>query len=367
MANLDDIIVVNITKATQTLSRQSFSNILIVGDNPTFSGRIQFYSTSSSGLTSLAADLTGGVTDPEYIAASAIAAQSPRVTQFAVGREDGGDANITATLSAIALESNDWFGFVITDRTVAVQTLAASYAASNKKIFACASSDANIVDQAQGVDVTSIAYVLQNTGNNNATAFYKSDAATKFTDAAYLGRLLALDPGTYTGNLKNLNAEAVDSLTDTQSKNVLDKNANTYETIASRNVVRESKMGGGEFFDVIVFENYLIARIQEDQFAFLQGQNKVPFDDSGISGVQDVLSTTLANEQSEAGSPARGITAESFHPETKEQTGGFFINVPLAADIPTVDKANRELNNVEFTAWLSGAIHKETINGILVL
>ena len=365
MANLDDIIVVNITKATQTISRQSFSNILIVGDNPSFANRIKFYSTSN--LAALAADLTGGTGDPEYIAASAIAAQSPRVTQLAVGREDGGDANMTATLTAIALESNDWFGLILIDRTVAVQTLAASYAASNKKLFACASSDANIIDQAQGVDVTSIAYVLQNTANNNATAFYKADAATKFTDAAYLGRLLALAPGTYTGNLKTLNAEAVDTLTDTQSKNVLDKNANTYETIASINVVRESKMGGGEFFDVIVFENYLIARIQEDQFALLSGQNKVSYDDSGISSVQDVLSTTLANEQSEEGSPAKGITAENFDPDTKEQTGGFFVTVPLASSVPAVDKANRELNNVEFTAWLSGAIHKETINGILVL
>tara|TARA_Y100000310_G_C20703455_1_gene832274 strand:+ start:6351 stop:7454 length:1104 start_codon:yes stop_codon:yes gene_type:complete len=367
MASLDDIIIVNITKATQTQSRQSFSNILIVGPNPSFSGRIQFYSTSTSGLASLAGDLTGGTGAPEYVAASAIAAQSPRVTQFAVGREDGGDADMTATLTAISLESNDWFGLVITDRTAATQQLAANYAASNKKVFACASSDANIVDQAQGVDVTSIAALLQNAGNNNAIVFYKADAASKFSDAAFLGRTLALDPGTYTGNLKSLNAETIDNLTDTQSKNVLDKNANTYEEVASRNVVRESKMSGGEFFDVIVFENYLIARIQEDQFALLASQNKVPFDDTGISQVQDVLNTTLANEQSEEDGQPRGITANKFDPDTKEQTGGFYTIVPLAADIPTVDKANRELNGVEFTAWLSGAIHKETINGFLVL
>ena len=46
MASLDDIIVVNITKATKTISRQSFSNILIVGPNPTFGNRIKFSSGS---------------------------------------------------------------------------------------------------------------------------------------------------------------------------------------------------------------------------------------------------------------------------------------------------------------------------------
>ena len=209
--------------------------------------------------------------------------------------------------------------------------------------------------------------MLQNTSNNNATAFYKADAATKFTDAAYLGRLLALDPGTYTGNLKTLNGEAVDSLTDSESKNVTDKNANTYEAIASVNVTRESKMGGGEFFDTIVFENYLIARIQEDQFAHFSSQNKVSFDDPGIASVESVLNKTLSNEQSEEGGPPRGITADSFDATTKERTGGFSTSVPLAADVPTVDKANRDLKNVNFTAFLSGAIHNEVINGILVL
>ena len=152
MASLDDIIIVNITKATQTQSRQSFSETLIVGPNPTFSNRINFYSTSTSGLTSLAADLTGGTGAPEYIAAQAIASQSPRPSRLAVGREDVGDADMTATLSAIALESNAWFGLIITDRTSAQQQLAATYAAANKKVFACASDDANIIDQAQGVD-----------------------------------------------------------------------------------------------------------------------------------------------------------------------------------------------------------------------
>jgi len=373
MAELSNIIVVNITKQTTPLSRASFSNILIVGPNPTFVNRIQFFSATASGLTALAAVLTGGTGDPEYIAASAIVAQSPRVTQFAVGREDGGDATITVTLDAIVAESNDWYGLVIVDRTVAVQKLAGDFALANKKLFACASAGTDIgggiidiIDQADGVDATSIAFLFKSGSNERAIAFYKADAATKFTDAALLGKILPLEAGTYTAAFKTLLGETIDVLTDTQAKNVKDKNANTYEEVASRSIVQNGTTGTGEFADVIVFEDTLVNDIQTNQFILLANTPKVSYDDSGINTVNSTLINTLKGHQSEEGRP-RGITADSFDPLTKDRTGGFSTTVPLASSVPTVDKANRELNNVEFTAFLSGAIHKEVINGILTL
>lgn len=373
MADLSNIIVVNISNQTAPLSRASFSNILISGPNATFGGRIQFYAASSSGLAALAGDLTGGTGALEYIAASAIASQSPSVTQFAVGREDVGDADITASLTAISLESNDWYGLIITDRTATVQSLAAAYALSNKKLFACASAGTDvgggvidIIDEAEGVDTTSIAQLLKNASNDKAIVFYKADAATKFSDAGFLGRILPLDAGTYTGAFKTLAGETIDTLTDTQAINVKAKNANTYEEVASRNIVQDGTVATGEFADVVVFEDTLVNNIQTDQYILLTNSLKVPYDDSGINTVNNTLIGTLQQEQSSEGRP-RGITADSFDPVTKARTGGFSTTVPLAADVPTIDKANRELNNVEFTAFLSGAVHKITINGILTL
>ncbi|MEE9374561.1 MAG: DUF3383 family protein [Saprospiraceae bacterium] len=370
MADLNSIVVVNISKQTTPLSRQSFSDILIVGPNPTFGNRIRTYSD----LATLAADLTNGTADPEYIAAAAIFAQTPRPTQFKVGREDGGDATITVTLTAIALEDNKWFGLIITDRVVAVQKLAGDYALANSKLFACASAGTDIgggvidiIDQAEGVDTTSIAALFKNGTNENAYAFYKADAATKFTDAAAMGRTLALDPGTYTLNaLFPLAGETIDVLTTTQIGNVHDKNANTFLEVGGANIPQKGTVATGEYVDIIVFAEYLPVRIQEDQFKLLLDAPKVSFTDSGINRVNEVLKKTLKQEQSTE-DQQRGISEATFDEVTKAQTGGFFTVVPLASSIPSVDKANRELNNVQFTAFLSGAIHKITINGILTL
>lgn len=373
MAELDNIIVVNISKETTPLSRASFSNILIVGPNPTFVNRIQFFAATSAGLTALAAVLTGGTGDPEFIAASAIVAQSPRVTQFAVGREDVGDATITVTLTAIVAESNDWYGLVIVDRTVSIQKLAGDFGLANKKLFACASAGTDIgggvfdiIDQADGVDTTSIAFLFKSGSNERAVTFYKSDAATKFTDAAFLGKILPLEAGTYTGAFKTLLGETIDVLTDTQAKNVKDKNANTYEEVASRNIVQNGTTGTGEFADIIVFEDTLINDIQTDLFILLVNTLKISYDDSGINTVNSILKNTLLGHQSIEGRP-RGITIDSFDPITNARTGGFSTTVPLASSVPTVDKGNRVLNNVEFTAFVSGAVHKIVINGILTL
>jgi hypothetical protein len=114
--NLSDIINITITRETQSVSQASFSTILILGVNSTLTERYKLYSTSD--LAAFAAELSGGVNDPEYKAATTIAAQNPRLSTFAVGRRDAADASYTETLNAVVTESNDFYGIVLADENM---------------------------------------------------------------------------------------------------------------------------------------------------------------------------------------------------------------------------------------------------------
>lgn len=101
--------------------------------------------------TSLAAMVTAGFisTTPEYLWASAVFSQQPRVQSVYIGRRDGGDADLAASLDAIlAVDSGAWYCINLESRTAAdIAALAAWVeAASFPKIAVAQSNDASLVN-----------------------------------------------------------------------------------------------------------------------------------------------------------------------------------------------------------------------------
>lgn len=87
-----DIVNIQITKETTPISQAGFGTLLILGTHKKFTERIRYYQDASSvledGFTS---------SDPEYLAAEAVFAQSPSVTQIAIGRRAVDEVTITVT------------------------------------------------------------------------------------------------------------------------------------------------------------------------------------------------------------------------------------------------------------------------------
>lgn len=267
-------------------------------------------------------------------------------------------------LDAILLENKDFFGVVIASRDESVggdQQKTADWAETNKKFFVAGSADADIVDKTLVADTTSIAAYAKTNALERTMVIYSSKAATEGIDAAVFGKILPLDPGTYTVAFKTLASITVDNITATQSKNAQDKFASTYETIGGVNIVFEGKVGANEFADVIIFIDFLQARMQEDVFATLSKATKIPFTDNGIASIQSAMLPSLTTGQNRG-----GISPDAFD-AAGAQIGGFFITVPAIADVPSGDKATRTLKNVKFTAFLAGAIHFVEIDGIVTL
>ena len=251
-------------------------------------------------------------------------------------------------LANIKAADNDWYALVLTSRTQADVEAAALFIEGEQKIFVTATSDVNTYDSGSTTD---LAYVLKAAAYDRTAVIFSGDP-TEFADAAWLGKQLTTDPGSSTWAFKTLSTITADSLTPTQSTNIRNKNANTYETIGGVNVTREGKMASGEFIDIIRGVDWLQARLVERIYSRIVNLPKIPFTDGGIAIVETEIRAQLAE------GIANGLLASS--PQ-------YTVTVPLAADVSAVDKANRLLPDVSFTATLAGAVHSVTINGVVTL
>jgi hypothetical protein len=81
---LDQVIRVNVSRQTRTLSRRSFGMVMIAAFHEAWLDRSRTYSDPSEML-----DDGFGVRHPAYLAAVSLCSQSPRCPQFKVGRRDG--------------------------------------------------------------------------------------------------------------------------------------------------------------------------------------------------------------------------------------------------------------------------------------
>lgn len=359
MPSLDSIVQVTITKSTDTVAQQAFDVVLILGPNATFGGRTKEYAATD--LTGLAADLSGGESDDEYKAASALVSQNPRVTKFKVGRIDVGDADVTATLTAVLAADPKWYGLITVDRTKANQLLAAAFVEANKKFYIASSAEAAIVDTTDGADATSLAAQVKAAAYDRTAVFYDSDAATQFADAAFIGKILPFTPGSYTAAFKTLAGITADDLTQAQITNATDKNASVYYELGGRNITFEGKVGSGDFIDTIILIDWIESRMKENVFATIAKAKKVPFTNAGITLIENEVKGVLQQAQNNG-----GLSPTEFNNDDV-QIGGYFTSVPALADVSAADKSNRTLRDVKFTAFIAGAIHKNIIEGLITV
>jgi hypothetical protein len=353
MSSIEQYVDVQISQQTTAVSKAGFGTLLIVGPNPTFSERTKAYTPSE--MAGLASDLTGGATDPEYRAASTLISQNPRVTRFKVGRIDGGDADMTATLDAIKNEDNDWYGLMTVERNATDDLAASAWAQTNKKIFGVADDDANII--ASG-DTTSTPKLMFDNSRNRSFALYSGQAdgsaSDPFAEAGLFGIWMPQTPGSYTVMYKSMSGVVADVLTSSQLGYAAEKFCNTYHEVGGVQIIDGGWVSQGtvNYIDIMVFVDWLQARMTERIFSRLVNLAKIPFTDAGID-----LIVAEVKGQLQDGIDAGGLAADPAP----------VVEAPAAADVDTTDKANRLLPDITFTATLAGAIHKIQVRGVVTL
>lgn len=350
----DVVVSVNGNEITESFDTDKDTTLTNLAASIQALSEISTAAYSSVAHTITITPVSGGVASVENIDLTGITGDMTMDLSASI-TEDWSDA-----LDAINAEQDDWYGLTITSRTEADVLDVAEWAESNEKIFFTASNDSGIIDDSEAT-ATDIAKQLKDFGYDRTVVNYGRNADTEYPDSAYFGKLGPYDPGTYTAAFKKLASITVDDLNPTESQNVRDKNANTYENIGDVNITREGTVASGEFIDIIIFIDWLKSRITENVYSILVNKLKVPYTNDGIAAIDGSIKQIL-----QIGQNRGGISPTSFD-DDGNQIGGYYTETPNLQDIADQDKIDRLLQDVKFTAFLSGAIHKVRIDGIVTV
>lgn len=252
-------------------------------------------------------------------------------------------------LDAVTEENNDWYALVVeTHDSTDVLDIAAAVEA-RKKIFGTSSSDEDILSAASTTDV---GYELYNLGYARTFVMYHPDADTLYPEAAWIGGQLPEQPGSNTWKFKTLNGVSVVGLSSTQSNAAKDKNVNTYERVGGVGITSEGMMAVGEFIDVMIFVDWLEARMREGIYFRLVNSKKIPFTAAGVTVIEAEIRRVLSE----------GIASGGLAPNPQPT-----VSTPNVLALEPNLRATRTLEGISFEGRLAGAIHFVRVRGTVTV
>ncbi len=349
MSNIDDIVNVQISVESPTGTGESFSALLLVAPQPDNAG-LGIPDVAEITYASDLADYGYDEDSETYLAATIAFAQEPRPEKVYVvirKSESGTVEGITTTLERAA-GTVGWYGIALVgDVTGSDLKTVAQWTDSNEKLFGFSWTGSEIP-----IDVT--AY------NRTFAMYYNStEAADKYGALALMAKCFGYDPGSESWDLKSISGVSASTLTNAKISELEKIPSMYYVKVANKNCSMNGKVGSGEWIDIIRFRDWLTSEIQSKVFSYLTANKKIPYTDSGITGVQNRIEEVLTSAQR-----IGGIDSDSTD-EDGNVTKGFTVSVPKAASISSSEKKTRKLRNVTFTARLAGAINATYIKGTL--
>lgn len=257
------------------------------------------------------------------------------------------DAGIATDLAAALLEDPDFYGVLIDSTSEAEILAAAAWCQANGKMLHAQTVDSDVVASGS----TDVASDLAAGSYSYGKVWFSRDMPGQLA-AAIMGRQFSRNPGSTTWENQRLNGVIADDLTPTEIANARDKNCGLYlrfglNTAATFNTAAAS----GRFLDLTRDSDWLKANAQADVFAYLLNQEKVPFTQPGIDGIEAQLR-------------ARFQLAEN----AGVLDAGWTISLPAIEDVDPADKAARLLTAGDaFAGVFQGAIHGVQLSGVLAI
>lgn len=242
----------------------------------------------------------------------------------------------------------DWYFLLTTASDDTTVTVAASVIEAMRRQYGFLNSDSDVRTSATD-DIIS---VLKAKSLFRTFVIYSGTPADQ-ADAALVGRIAPLPPGSETAANKTLAGVTVDKWTDAELAHLVAKRASHYITIAGVNITQGGMVLGGEWIDVIRFIDWVTARMGESVLLAIITPDKLPLTNAGLASIELAMRKVLKQ-----GVRAGGIPTDN----------DFTVTVPDISEIPAQDKAARKLvapNCPKFTAVMAQAIHATDISGVV--
>lgn len=293
-----------------------------------------------------------GASDPEYLMASRIFGQTPRVDRIAIrsierSNEDPDPEELTEALSELIEAHNSWYFLLSTGREAVLGDTAAlaSFAAGANKLFVA------------GHEVTATAEVLADragTINSRRTGIIAHTNPALYADAGLVGKIAPFTPGSRTWKFKTIDGVGAADWTTAQVSLLKAGNVIPYINRMGVAITDDGKATDGSFLDITQIIDYLTARIQESTFGLMVNHGKIPYDDTGIALVSGSLRAVL-----------QAAFADGLIADDGAGNGMFEVTAPARADVPANTRANRILPDIRFRATVAGAVHEVEVEGVL--
>lgn len=335
---IDEVVNITITRDSVGITRADFGTILILGDSvPGIDPNLKTYTS----LAEVTVDY--GTNTPEYFISTHIFAQPIKPDKILIGQKQNTDAAFIDAYNRLSLSNGEQFYAVVMTSLVDADVLAVAAAVETQsKIFATISADTDIKADANNNILKQL-----NALNYNRTYLMYTERPTDWANAAWLGRMLPLQPGSATWAYKELiGINDNSNLNATERANIKLRKGNYFTELAGIEVTFLGTMVSGEYIDVIHGLDWLEAFIQENIAQLLIAAPKIPYNNNGIGLVENSLRASLQE------AVLRGIINQDF-----------IITVPDILNVSSANKAARLLTDVKFTATLTGAIQNIVING----
>lgn len=179
---------------------------------------------------------------------------------------------------------------------------------------------------------------------------------SEYANAAVVGASAGMAAGSLTYKNLIISAFEAEDLTAAQVKAIHDAGGMCIIKKAGDVVTSEGKTTDGEYIDVVDARDYIISNIVYKAQKLLNDNAKIAFTDVGISQLENVVTSVLADAY------GNGVIAAN-----EDGTPAYSTNFASRAETSASDRSSRTYNGGHFTFNLAGAIHNATINGTLVV
>lgn len=329
---------------TMTINGTEFSYTTVTGDDSTdiATGLVASYQvTPISGVT-VTNNLDGTLTVSSTVGWS-LKVNSGLTKASAPSVEAWPD-----TITAVQNDNDTWYALTIESHATADVLAVAGVIEAQKKIFATSSSDVAI----KTTGTSDLFSQLQALGYQRTFGIWSATADTQFPECAWVGYQLQEQPGSNTWAYKGLTGVTVSKLSPSEATNIKAKAGSTYEVVGGTPSTIGAKMFGGEWIDVMVFVDWLEARMTERLWFRMRNSKKIPYTAAGATMIEAEIRAQL-NDGIRVGGLSDSPAPTVF--------------IPDVLSVSPNMRAQRIFEGITFEARLAGAIHFVKIQGTVTV
>lgn len=257
-------------------------------------------------------------------------------------------SNLADDLNAILLADGSWYCVITLYNSPDYVLDVAAWIESNGRIYVPSVNENEAIDTVVGSGNDTLKQLFSLGRARTMGCYHPSPA--QFFDAAWMGRWLPTEPGAATPKFKTLSGVEPVAMTDTHRANLVARRANSYQTIAGRNITWEGTVPSTtyRFLDVVRNLDWHVDDLSKGLFGMLAGNDIIGFDGPGITAAE---------------AEVRASVQRALDKKVATDTPAPTFSVPDVEDVSPTDKEERTLRDLAYSFVLVGALHKILVNG----